>query len=136
LLDSYGFRTSNYIYKIMHIIISDGGNKEGTYGSYQIFDPTGNSVLHAAKYWGVGDHNQAEYWILLSALDKALTMGLKSVIIFTDSETVVEQVLLNRPAHAERFKRMRDQVLERLKRFDEWEIQHISRVTVKSFLGH
>jgi ribonuclease HI len=120
----------------MNLIITDGGNREGTYGSYRIFDDKGNILASKSLYWGVGDHNQAEYWILLFALDAALTLGLKDVIIFTDSETVVKQVIFERPLHAEKLKKIRDQVLDRLKRFNKWEIQHVSRVLIKTFLNH
>jgi ribonuclease HI len=120
----------------MNLIITDGGNKEGTYGSYRIFDSRGNLLAKQSYYWGIGDHNQAEYWILLNALDKALTIGLKDAIIFTDSETVVKQVIFERPLHAQKLKKIRSLVLERLERFERWEIRHVSRVLIKTFLGH
>jgi ribonuclease HI len=120
----------------MNIIISDGGNKDGTYGSYRIFNTKGQLIASGSHYWGVGDHNQAEYWILLAALEKALTLNLKHVIIFSDSETVVKQVLFERPLHVKRLKRIRNKIVNILSSFERWEIQHVSRVLIKSFLGH
>lgn len=120
----------------MNLIITDGGNKEGTYGSYRIFNSRGNLLAAQSFYWGIGDHNQAEYWILLNALDKALTIGLRSVIIMTDSETVAKQVRFERPLHAAKLKRIRNLVMERLELFDNWEIINVSRVLIKTFLGH
>lgn len=120
----------------MNLIITDGGNRDGTYGSYRIFDEEGNLLAKQSFYWGIGDHNDAEYWIVLNALDKALTIGLKDAIIFTDSETVVKQVLFERPLHVAKLKKVRSLVLERLELLDNWEICHVSRVLIKSFLGH
>lgn len=120
----------------MNLLIVDGGNKEGTYGSYRIFNSEGFLLAAQSYYWGFGDHNQAEYWILLNALDKALTMGIKSVIIFTDSETVATQVRFERPLHAAKLKKIRNIIMERLELFDKWEIRNVSRVLIKTFLGH
>lgn len=120
----------------MNLLIVDGGNKEGTYGSYRIFNSRGILLASQSFYWGIGDHNWAEYVILLQALEKALTIGLRSVIIFTDSETVAKQVRFERPLHALKLKRIRSLVMERLELFETWEIINVSRVLIKTFLGH
>lgn len=120
----------------MNLIITDGGNREGTYGSFLIFDNEGNRILGQQLYWGVGDHNFAEYLILLLALEAALTNGLKRVIIFSDSETVVKQVAGERPLHSKKLKRLKNQIMERLECFEIWEICHVPRVYIKTFLGH
>jgi ribonuclease HI len=120
----------------MNIIITDGGNREGTYGSFRIYDHEGTLLVRHSTYWGIGDHNQAEYWTLLSALESALTIGVKDVIIFSDSETVVKQIMCERPLHAEKLKVIKDKVEELLEQFNKWEIQYVSRILIKSFLGH
>lgn len=120
----------------MNLIITDGGNKEGTYGSYRIFGEGGKLIASQSFYWGREDHNWAEYVILLKALEKALTIGLKDIIIMTDSETVAKQVRFERPLHAAKLKKIRNIIMERLELFDTWEIINVSRVLIKTFLGH
>lgn len=122
--------------EVMNLVITDGGNREGTYGSYMIYDPSGKLVAKNEYFWGVGDHNQAEYWILLEAVNFALQNGIRCVIIFTDSETVATQLNLSRPLHSDRLKRIRNSILETLKKFDFWEIRCVDRSLMKTFLGH
>lgn len=120
----------------MYLILSDGGDREGTYGSFKILDNTGEAIAFRTYYWGIGDHNQAEYWALLYAVNKAIDLRLKEITIFTDSETVAEQVTFERPLHKKRLKRIRNQIVKKLEEFDTWEIQKVDRSTVEGVLGH
>jgi len=120
----------------VNVIIADGGDRNGTYGSYLIFNKEGKSIASRTFYWGIGDHNQAEYWALLMALKKATELGLDDILIYTDSETVVTQVLNERPLHKHKLRMIRKQVLSELEHFSNWEIKKVDRILIYSFLGH
>lgn len=118
------------------LVLTDGGNRGGTYGSFLMFDEKGNMIDYDVKYWGVGDHNQAEYWTVLFALDKVLKMGYNSVILWTDSETVVTQLSGQRPLHNRQLKAIRRAVQDRVSKLEHFQIKYVPRALIKSFLGH
>lgn len=120
----------------MNIIIADGGNKEGTYGSYKIYDQQGNLIITKEFFWGVGDHNQAEYWILLEAVNYATKNNITDIVIFTDSETVAEQLTFDRPLYKSHLKKIRNTILLELNKMNSWEIRRVDRSLMKTFLGH
>jgi len=120
----------------MHLIITDGGDRQGTYGSFYIFGPDGNCKESKSFYLGIGDHNHAEYLSLLVALKHARKLGIKVVMIFTDSETVEQQLLGLRPLYNPSLKRVRKLVKMELEKFTDWEIKKVDRTVIYSFLGH
>jgi len=118
------------------VIIVDGGDREGTFGSFIIMTNDGVTLAHKFSYWGVGDHNHAEYLALISALTRAEELGIISVQVLSDSETVIEQVHKRRAVHNRELRQLRDTVLEKLLLFDTWSLDKITGLVVKGVLGH
>jgi ribonuclease HI len=77
------------------IIFSDGGARgnPGPSGiGAVITDEAGVLLAEISEYLGFGTNNQAEYKALLSALKKAVELGLEEVECRLDSELVVKQL--------------------------------------------
>ncbi len=77
------------------IIFSDGGARgnPGPSGiGAVITDEAGVLLAEISQYLGFGTNNQAEYKALLSALKKAVELGLEEVECRLDSELVVKQL--------------------------------------------
>jgi ribonuclease HI len=55
-------------------------------------DPAGQKV-RVAKWVGRQDNNVAEYLALLEALQLAVALGAKALLVYSDSEVVVRQML-------------------------------------------
>ena len=55
-------------------------------------DPNGAIILELAKQFGRDTNNVAEYYALLAALDYAITHGIRSLRIRSDSELLVRQM--------------------------------------------
>jgi len=77
------------------LIFSDGGARgnPGPSGiGAVITDEAGVLLAEISEYLGFGTNNQAEYKALLSALKKAVELGLEEVECRLDSELVVKQL--------------------------------------------
>ena len=57
-----------------------------------IKDETGNIIATISKRLGPTTNNQAEYRAIVAALEKALTLGARHVVVKSDSELVVKQI--------------------------------------------
>ncbi|HTY81928.1 MAG TPA: ribonuclease HI family protein [Dehalococcoidales bacterium] len=57
-----------------------------------IRDESGSVLATISKCLGTTTNNQAEYCAIIAALEKAVSLGAKSVEIFSDSLLVVEQI--------------------------------------------
>jgi ribonuclease HI len=57
-----------------------------------IKDETGKVVTSISQRLGVTTNNQAEYHAIITALEKALTLGARHVVLKSDSELIVKQI--------------------------------------------
>ena len=57
-----------------------------------IKDETGNVIATVSRRLGTTTNNQAEYRAIVAALEKALTLGARHVVVKSDSELVVKQI--------------------------------------------
>jgi ribonuclease HI len=57
-----------------------------------IRDESGKVLATISKCLGTTTNNQAEYCAVIAALEKAVSMGVKQVEIFSDSLLIVEQI--------------------------------------------
>jgi ribonuclease HI len=57
-----------------------------------IQDQAGSTVATISRQLGITTNNQAEYQAIIAALEKAVTLGAKNVILKSDSELVVKQI--------------------------------------------
>ena len=77
------------------IIFSDGGARgnPGPAGTGAvIYNENKQVVAEVSNFLGVATNNQAEYQALVSALQKAVSLGASEVACFLDSELVVRQL--------------------------------------------
>ena len=57
-----------------------------------IKDEKGNPVASISRSIGQTTNNQAEYRAIIAALEKAIGLGAREVIVYSDSELVVRQI--------------------------------------------
>lgn len=77
------------------IIFSDGGARgnPGPAGTGAIiYNEDKQVVAEVSNFLGVATNNQAEYQALISALQKAVSLGAVEVACYLDSELVVRQL--------------------------------------------
>ncbi len=77
------------------IIYTDGaarGNPGPAALGATIKDIQGNSIACLSRRLGITTNNQAEYQAIIAALEKAISLGARSVELRSDSELVVEQI--------------------------------------------
>ncbi|KPJ84816.1 hypothetical protein AMJ57_05370 [Parcubacteria bacterium SG8_24] len=77
------------------IIYTDGGARgnPGPAGlGVQVTDTDGHVLLEHSRYLGETTNNQAEYWAVIDALDRAKELGGEELELRLDSELVVRQL--------------------------------------------
>ena len=77
------------------IIYTDGaarGNPGPAAIGAIIKDEPGNVIARLSRRIGITTNNQAEYRAVITALEKAVSLGAKYVILKSDSELVVKQI--------------------------------------------
>jgi ribonuclease HI len=78
------------------VVIHTDGAARGNPGPAAIgvivTDETGNLLARISRHIGMTTNNQAEYQAIIAALDKAITMGARHVVLKSDSELVVKQI--------------------------------------------
>jgi ribonuclease HI len=57
-----------------------------------IKDETGNTAGRISRPIGITTNNQAEYRAIIAALEKAISLGARQVMVKSDSELVVNQI--------------------------------------------
>ncbi len=83
--------------------------------------------MRGAGYLGQGTNNYAEYQALLHCLRRAIRLGCKSIRVYSDSQLLVRQILGEYRVRDPRLKRLREEALELISRFQSFEIKHIPR---------
>ena len=68
-----------------------------------------------------------EYTALLIGLKKAVSLGIKNIKIFGDSMLVIKQVKGEYKIKNERLKELHIDIIQQLKKFDFFEINHVYR---------
>jgi ribonuclease HI len=56
-------------------------------------DAAGNNVATISRTLGVKTNNQAEYMAVIAGVEKAISLGAKQVILKSDSELIVRQLM-------------------------------------------
>jgi ribonuclease HI len=84
------------ILSINKVIIHSDGAARGNPGpaaiGATIHDEKGNLVAAISRCIGVTTNNQAEYLAVISALEKAISLGARQVVLLSDSELVIRQL--------------------------------------------
>ena len=77
------------------IIYADGaarGNPGPAAIGIVIQDQAGSTVATISRQLGITTNNQAEYQAIIAALEKAVSLGAKNIVLKSDSELVVKQI--------------------------------------------
>jgi ribonuclease HI len=95
-LRPYPFYLLKAILKANHVIIYTDGAARGNPGPAAIGviiqDQAGNPLAHISRRLADTTNNQAEYRAVIAALEKAVSMGARQVLLKSDSELVVKQI--------------------------------------------
>ncbi len=92
-----------------------------------ILDDKGQAVAELSGFLGNATNNIAEYTALIKALEKALSLSISEVEIFTDSQLLVKQVLGEYKVKNEILKNLYQRVKQLEKQFDRFVINHVPR---------
>ena len=111
-------------------IYSDGGSRgnPGPAASGAVlYSEDGEVVAEAHKYLGHDTNNQAEYTAIIIGLEKAKSLGAKTVDLFMDSELAVKQLKgeyrVKNPEIAKRFVEVKNLMTH----FETVKIKHVRR---------
>ena len=78
------------------VIINADGAARGNPGpaaiGATIKDEGGNIIASISRRIGITTNNQAEYRAIITALEKAVSLGARQVILKSDSKLIVEQI--------------------------------------------
>jgi ribonuclease HI len=78
------------------VIYTDGaarGNPGPAAIGVVLKDAAGNTVATVCRALGVRTNNQAEYTAVIAGVEKAINLGAKEVVLKSDSELVVRQLM-------------------------------------------
>lgn len=113
-----------------YIIYTDGaalGNPGLAGAGAIVFDPKGNIVYRISESLGIASNNEAEYFAIILALEKAANMGLQDIEIRSDSQLVVRQINGQYKVKSPNLKPLFRKVLNLLSNFQLTKIVYISR---------
>ena len=85
-----------------------------------IKDEEGNTVGSISQGIGRATNNQAEYKAVITGLEKAVIMGVESVVMYADSELVVKQINGKYRVKNAALKPLYQQVVQLINRFDSF----------------
>jgi ribonuclease HI len=112
------------------LLYSDGGSRgnpgPAAYG-FIISSTEGAMLKKGSRFLGTMTNNEAEYRGLIAVLDEALKMGGTDITITMDSELVVKQVKGEYRIKAENLLPLMQQVREKIKKFNSYQIKHVRR---------
>ena len=100
---------------------------EGSGAGFILISPEGTSIKYAVKLHFSASNNDAEYEALLSGLRLAIEMDAQSILAYSDSQLVVNQVNGEFEAREERMQEYLGMVKGLIRRFQYFQICHIPR---------
>ena len=113
-----------------YIIYTDGaalGNPGPAGAGAIITDPKGNIVYRISESLGIASNNEAEYYAIILALEKASDMGLQDIEIRSDSQLIIRQINGQYKVKSPNLKPLFKKVLNLLSNFQRTKMVHISR---------
>ncbi len=102
-------------------------NNPGPAGIGIVFLQNEQIIDTISEYIGKKTNNEAEYLVLIKALQIALSCNVKSIKVFSDSELVVNQIKGVYKVRHEHLKKLYDEAIFLIKKFEQFEINHILR---------
>jgi formyltetrahydrofolate-dependent phosphoribosylglycinamide formyltransferase len=111
-------------------IYTDGGSRGNpgpAAGAFIITDHAGKQICAQAKFLPDATNNIAEYTALLTALQKAVSIDVRNIKIFSDSELMVKQINGDYKVKNDNIREIFSQCIDLLAGIPNWQIKHIPR---------
>jgi len=111
-------------------IYTDGGSRGNpgpAAGAFVILGENGKQICAGAKFLPEATNNVAEYTGLVAALEKAASLKVENIKIFSDSELMVKQLNGEYKVKNERLRELFSDVNELFDKFKDWKITHVRR---------
>jgi len=112
------------------IAYTDGasrGNPGPAASGFVLTDSNGTQLQAKAFFIGHNTNNVAEYTGVVKALEAAIKIGAKRLIVFSDSQLLVRQINGEYKVKSEQIRPHFQQALEMLSRFEDWKVQYVCR---------
>nr|XP_027124543.1 uncharacterized protein LOC113741245 [Coffea arabica] len=110
---------------ILHV---DGSSNSGGSGAGLLLeDPQGDVCSYAPRFDFAASNNEAEYEAVIAGLQLARKLGAAHILVYSDSQLVVCQILGEYEAKEEAMQRYLSKVLQLVAHFESFEIQRIPR---------
>ncbi|XP_070025355.1 uncharacterized protein [Nicotiana sylvestris] len=108
-------------------LFTDGSsNVRGACLGIVLVPPTGETIRQAIKCHSI-TNNEAEYEGMIADLELARELGINQIIIKSDSQLVVNQMLGTYTAREAWMQQYLEKVWELVKQFEDWKIRQIPR---------
>ncbi len=111
---------------VIHVDGACRGNP-GPAGIGVVISQDGKVIKEISRAIGNATNNIAEYSALICALNEAIGLKAKKILVFTDSELVFKQVTGVYKIKNETIKVLSSQVRSLIKNFSHFEIKHVLR---------
>ena len=112
-------------------VISTDGASKGNPGpagiGALISDSDGNEIDSISRYIGERTNNQAEYEAVIAALERAAVLGIRDIVIRTDSKLLAKQITGAYRVKNPGIKVLHDKVMNLLVRFERWRAVNVPR---------
>ncbi len=99
----------------------------GNAGIGVVVKQDGKIVKELSEYIGIATNNVAEYLALIRGLKTLSELGIKSAIVYSDSELVVKQINGEYTVRSQDLLKLYKEVKKLAERFEKLEIYHIER---------
>jgi len=112
------------------IAYTDGasrGNPGPAAAGFILTDPKGVRLEAKAFFIGRATNNVAEYTGIVKAIEAAIKIGAKRLIVFSDSELLVRQINGEYKVKSEHIRPLFAAAVELLGRLENWEFRHVTR---------
>ncbi|XP_027174210.1 uncharacterized protein LOC113773797 [Coffea eugenioides] len=107
--------------------VDGSSNSEGSGAGLLLEDPQGEVCSYALRFDFAASNNEAEYEAVIAGLQLARRMGAAHILIYSDSQLVVCQILGEYEARDEVMHRYLSKVLQLAAHFESFAIQRIPR---------
>ncbi|XP_071920730.1 uncharacterized protein [Coffea arabica] len=110
---------------ILHV--NGSSNSEGSGTGLLLEDPQGDVCSYALRFDFAASNNEAEYEAVIAGLQLARKLGAAHILVYSDSQLVVCQILGEYETREEVMHRYLSKVLQLVAHFESFEIQRIPR---------
>ncbi|HEY97860.1 MAG TPA: ribonuclease HI family protein [Dehalococcoidia bacterium] len=113
------------------VVINADGASRGNPGpaaiGVTIKDDKGNLVTSISRRIGRATNNQAEYRAIIAGLEKAIELGAREVMIYSDSELIVKQINGKYRIKNTSLRILYENLVKLISPLEKFSIQHVPR---------